>query len=232
MINYDEWHSQLEVDYDVDTPWHNFFDSIKNELDFENARILEIGCGRGGFANYFLDLYSNKIKEYVAIDYSAEAVRKAEFFIGSKYKNIKFSTGDIQNIYYSDNSFDYVFSFETIEHVPKPHVAVNELYRVLKHGGKLVLTTPNYFGFFGLYRIALRLKGKRWTEVGQPINKFVMMPLTYYWLRKAKFKKIKAMSEIISCPSPFSNKVIQFKWKKPKFLLNWFGLQSFFTAQK
>lgn len=232
MNTYDEWHKNLEVDFGINTPWHKFFTAHEHEFDFKKAKILEIGCGRGGFASNFLSKYDEIIESYYAVDYSQEAISKGELFAENKFRNLKFQQGDIQKIDFENEYFDYIFSFETIEHVPRPQKAILELNRVLKNGGTLVLTTPNYFGFFGLYRIYLRLTGRKWTEAGQPINKFVLMPKTIYWLKKGGFKILLKDSEIISYPSPFSNKVIQLKFSKPKALLKWFGLQSFFIAKK
>lgn len=48
---------------------------------------------------------------------------------------------DIQDMPYEDNMFDYVISDQVLEHVMRPWVAVNEIYRVLKPGGLNVLTT-------------------------------------------------------------------------------------------
>ena len=45
---------------------------------------------------------------------------------------------------YNDSTFDYVCFLEAIEHTENPYNAVRELARVLKTGGTLVLTTPNY----------------------------------------------------------------------------------------
>lgn len=44
---------------------------------------------------------------------------------------------------FSDASFDAVLFFETLEHFPEPARLVSELYRVLRPGGKMILTTPN-----------------------------------------------------------------------------------------
>ncbi|MBA4418036.1 MAG: hypothetical protein C0392_09025 [Syntrophus sp. (in: bacteria)] len=54
-------------------------------------------------------------------------------------------TGDLNGrIPYDDGQFDYVCFLEAIEHTENPYNAVRELARVLKPGGILILSTPNY----------------------------------------------------------------------------------------
>jgi hypothetical protein len=48
----------------------------------------------------------------------------------------------------------------------------------------VVLTGPNYLNPLGLYRVALRLVGRRWTEMGQPINKTLFLVLQVRRLRR------------------------------------------------
>ncbi len=230
---FNNWHEKRNVDIDLDTPWHKFFLQQIEKIDLENKRILEIGCGRGGFAIFFHEKYEDKFKEYLAADFSDSAIAMGkEYAHNQNLKNIQFELQDIQNIKHDDNSFDIVISFETVEHVPNCRKAINELFRVLKPGGKLILTTPNYMGFFGLYRIYLRLTGRKWTEVGQPINRFVMIPRTLFWLKSSGFKVKHFESEIISFPWFGKRKVYHLKWKKPRFIFKWFGLQSFFICEK
>ena len=81
---------------------------------------------------------------------------------------------DIETIPFDRDSFDLVISLDTIEHVPHPTRAVAELVRVLQPGGKFVLTTNNYFGLIGVWRLIMRLAGRRFTEFGQPINQPLM----------------------------------------------------------
>jgi len=51
---------------------------------------------------------------------------------------------DITNIPVEDKSFDLIMLFEVIEHLPEPVEAVKELTRVLREGGLLVITAPNF----------------------------------------------------------------------------------------
>jgi len=43
---------------------------------------------------------------------------------------------------FKDNVFDTVICTQVIEHVPRPWLVVHEIYRVLKEGGHLLLSTP------------------------------------------------------------------------------------------
>ena len=183
---YDAWHSSLDVNLNADDPWYQLVRrELQMERDIGGRRVMEIGCGRGGFACW-LETRSPPPSEVVAIDYSPVAVEKGRAAAAAAgIDAITWQTGDIQDIAHPDGSFDTVISCETIEHVPDPRKAVSELARVLKPGGRLFLTTPNYMGTFGLYRAYLRLRGRRYTEVGQPINQLTLLPKTLSWIRRA-----------------------------------------------
>ncbi len=230
---YNQWHNALPVDVDIDTPWHNF---VRKKLDvtsdLTSKRILEIGCGRGGFAIYLSSIAAAGT-EIVAADFSKAAVDKGkEYALENNISNITWHQADIQKLPFPDNYFDTVISCETIEHVPDPLEGVRELSRVLRPGGKLIVTTPNYLGIFGLYRGYLRLTGRKWTEKGQPINNFTMVPCTLRWLKKSGIKVIFFDSEIISMPFPGKSKVKYFNFRRPRWFWKWFGLQSYFEGTK
>jgi len=156
--------------------------------DLAARRVLEIGCGQGGFSCW-LAAASSPPPNLVAIDYSQVAVDKGRTYAAAAgIANITWKTGDIQAIAESEASFDTAISCETIEHVPDPPRAVRELGRVLKPGGRLFLTSPNYLGPYAFYRAFLRLTGRRFAEVGQPINQFTLLPRTLRWVRAAGLK--------------------------------------------
>jgi len=109
--------------------------------------ILDIGAGRG---NILKGLYSNKLKPnlYVAIDVKRRKIKKLlEFKTNFKVVGIvtDIRTDKLKSL---TNTFDLVACFEVIEHFEVkylPHV-LNEIKRVLKPGGRLILSTPNYDG--------------------------------------------------------------------------------------
>src|SRR5205085_2655849 len=132
---YDRWHESLGVNEGADDPWYQL---VRGELDLARdiagRRLLEIGCGRGGFACW-LAARTPSPAEVVAVDYSSVAVEKGRAHaIARGLNGISWATGDIQAIDQPDASFDSVFSCETIEHVPDPFKAVSELARILKPG--------------------------------------------------------------------------------------------------
>jgi SAM-dependent methyltransferase len=59
---------------------------------------------------------------------------------GSKVAGV--ASEDIMCLSYADSSFDYVFTSDTLEHVPDVDVALGEIYRVLKPLGQHVFTVP------------------------------------------------------------------------------------------
>lgn len=179
---YERWHAELPVDR-ADAPWHRLVQShLVHDRDLAGKHVLEIGAGRGGFAAWLGGL-PNPPARVVAGDFSATAIDKARAAHTSS--GVFFEVADIQSIAHGNEVFDTVISCETVEHVPNPQQAVAELARVLRPGGRLFLTTPNYLGAMGLFRAYRRITGRPFTEEGQPINHLVMLPRTLRWVRKA-----------------------------------------------
>jgi ubiquinone/menaquinone biosynthesis C-methylase UbiE len=231
--HYERWHQALGVDREASDPWHDLVrDYLDPGRDVTGKTVLEIGCGRGGFACWLAAL-QNPFGQIVAIDYANSAVYKASAFAESlELTGISWGVGDIQSIAFADESFDTVISCETVEHVPDPGKAVTELARVLKRGGKLLLTTPNYLGPYGLYRIYLRLRGRRFTEVGQPINNLTLLPRTIRWISKAglQIKAVDAVGHYLMVPGRTPIRLERLD--EPRFIMRWFGLHSIVVAQK
>ena len=153
---YDKWHTRvIESDprhADESSPWYQLV--LEYLPPVNEKRILEIACGRGGFSR----LLASRGAMVRGADFSASAVDIAKRkLLDSPELADRVTYIQAQKMRkkmpFQDSSFDIVISCETIEHVPDPQAAVNEMYRVCSPGGMLFLTTPNYLNCIGLYRL-------------------------------------------------------------------------------
>lgn len=95
--------------------------------------VLEVGSGMG----YGIEYVAPKAATYLAID-------KYNTDIDPKHDNVRFQQMNVPPFEgIEDNTFDYVVSFQVIEHIQDDNLFVKEIHRVLKPGGKFVVTTPN-----------------------------------------------------------------------------------------
>ncbi len=100
-----------------------------------DKRVLDIACGEG----YGTDaLREAGARSVVGIDLSCTTCAGAR----RKYGQL-FCAGDAQAIPLADRSVDVVVSFETIEHIERPALFLDECVRVLAPRGVLILSTPN-----------------------------------------------------------------------------------------
>lgn len=229
-LRYDEWHAALTVDEKSDTPWHRM---VKSRLASKGAlagkRVLEIGCGRGGFA-LWLATRNPRPKELVAADFSPTAVRMGQAAAEKFGCSINWQVSDLTKLPFATCSFDTVISCETIEHLSQIRVGVRELARVLKPGGSLMLTTPNYLNGMGLYRAYMRLSGRRFTEEGQPINRFMLLPVTRNLISRSglKIESVQSVGHYLPFPGRPPIRIHALDG----MLTKWFGHHSFVIARK
>ena len=199
------------------------------ERDLDGRRVLEIACGRGDFAGWCAAHARPLV--FAAADFSMTAVRlaRARVLTSAQPARVSFLQADAQAIALAGDSMDTVICCETIEHVPDPRAAVRELARVLRPGGRLFLTTPNYLGPIGGYRGYLRLTGRRFTEEGQPINHFLVAPLVRRWVRSAGLRLVRSATTGHYLPFPGRPPILLIeRWR----LLDPFGLHALTVAEK
>jgi ubiquinone/menaquinone biosynthesis C-methylase UbiE len=99
------------------------------------SNILDIGCGAGQLAGELMQ------RGYSAwgVDLSGAMVEYAREHYGPD----RFRVGDIEQIPFPDNTFDAVMCLGVMEYLEKDEPALREMWRVLKPGGRAVITTPS-----------------------------------------------------------------------------------------
>lgn len=137
---------------EVASNWDNmrndfFSDEVRlvayKTADVEEGKLAaDIGAGTGFITEGLIERNINVI----AVDQSAEMLNllKEKF---SYYKNLKCIQGVGENIPIEGNSVDYVFANMFLHHVENPSTVIQEMYRILKPGGKLVITDLDEHNF-------------------------------------------------------------------------------------
>lgn len=121
------------------TKWQDSFhlyQDIINSCTNSDTKILDIGCGHGDFLK---PVHHKTIHSY-GIDPDKEALNKNTFI---KNKTV----GAAENMSFESNYFDLVVSAWVLEHLPDPKKAFQEIFRILKPGGKVVFLTPNVWNY-------------------------------------------------------------------------------------
>jgi ubiquinone/menaquinone biosynthesis C-methylase UbiE len=118
-------------------------DKVRKLISFEqnaNYRVLDLGCGDGLSAVYFSRYFPNwKID---GVDISERSIVVAK---GRHIPNTNFICSNAGHINFEDGAFDIVFTAGMLHHVPeieRPSI-INEIYRLLKPGGRLYVFEHN-----------------------------------------------------------------------------------------
>jgi len=123
--------------YQIQLLRHQFvYEHVKSRLT-PNENVMDLGFGEG----YGASLLAEKCRQIVGVDVAEQVVEYAN----NKYakKNCRFVKYDGRLLPFEARSFDIVVSFQVIEHIDDELAFVSEIHRVLKTGGRLILTTPN-----------------------------------------------------------------------------------------
>ena len=95
---------------------------------------LEVGCGAGAGIELILDRFG--ADRVVGIDLDERMVARARRRLAGRADRVELHTGDAAALPFEDETFDAVFDFAIIHHVPDWRAAVREIHRVLRPGGR------------------------------------------------------------------------------------------------
>lgn len=118
--------------------WHRYL--IARELT-KGRDVLDIACGEG-YGSAFL---AESARSVVGVDVDGGIVAHAEKIYPKS--NLRFMCGDCAAIPLPDASIDCVVSFETLEHHDRHEEMLQEIKRVLRPGGVLIISTPDRYEY-------------------------------------------------------------------------------------
>ncbi|HKW57782.1 MAG TPA: methyltransferase domain-containing protein [Candidatus Acidoferrum sp.] len=198
--DYDLWHRRIhDADPghdDASSPWYGLVAEYLGPV--AGRTVLEVACGRGGFVRKL----AREGAHVVGCDFSSTALDAAasKLFRGADPQNqASLVQGDAQRLPFAPDTFDLVVSCETIEHLPKVQGAVFEMHRVTRPGGRLLLTTPNYANFMGLYELYAHFRHPNRKD-DQPFDRRQWFPQIRRWIRQAGWKILRTDGTVHAFP--------------------------------
>jgi len=113
--------------------------------DCEGKRVLDIACGEGYGSSLMAEWGAREVH---GVDISMDAIVHAQKYFSTPH--VSFHRHDAESIdsLFEPHSFDLIVSFETIEHVADQEAFLLAVKRLLKPGGKLVVSCPNDWWYY------------------------------------------------------------------------------------
>lgn len=137
------------------------------------GRVLDLGCGSGSFVLSMLqrgwDAYGVEIS-------------RAAAEVGRSKAGLNIFCGQLEDARFAPEFFDYIRSNHSFEHLSCPSQTLQEIYRILKPEGKLMIAVPN------IDSINATVFGQYWWYLGAPLHPFLYSVDTLCgMLRRSRF---------------------------------------------
>jgi SAM-dependent methyltransferase len=138
-----------------------------------DALTLDVGCGSAPYASLYPKRIGVDLKAHRGVQVCA----------------------DVSQLPFADGTFDVVLCTEVLEHVPNPPAAVRELHRVLRRGGKCLLSTRFAYpihdevDYYRFTRRALESLFRAWEElhIAEDTSGWAtLVTFVHYWLGEKK----------------------------------------------
>lgn len=137
-----------------------------DDLKKVKGKILDAGCGGGGFAKA-IKHYRSDLEVY-GIDISKKAIAHAK----KDSLGVNFEVGDLYSLPFEDGFFEAVVIEDVLEHLERPHEALDEINRVLKKGGIFSAFVPVEGTIFSLHFWLEKLGWRAKERLAGHIQKF------------------------------------------------------------
>ncbi len=118
-------------------PWEGIAEVVELLRLREPATLVDLACGRGG---YGLEVAARTGASLIGVDFSVEAIRQADQYADSLGRDARFVVADIAATGLPTASVDGVMCIDAVHIVPEPADVFGELRRVLRPGGRAVVS--------------------------------------------------------------------------------------------
>ncbi|WP_013324447.1 class I SAM-dependent methyltransferase [Gloeothece verrucosa] len=134
-----EQYNQMAQIYDQ--RWKNYISKtlsfLKNWAEISSDQVvLDLGCGTGEFERLLLT--ENPEQKIIGIDISEEMLVKAKYKCQG-YPNVSFQQASVSSLPFNTHTFDVIVSASAFHYFEHPETAIQEIKRVLKPDGKVVI---------------------------------------------------------------------------------------------
>jgi SAM-dependent methyltransferase len=161
--------------------------------DNPQALIVDVGCGRGDYLKLMRDL-GWKVLGIELNPVVANITRN---------KGIPVFQGTLNDAKLTEGSADFVTLSHVIEHLPEPLMVIDEVFRILKNCGKLVIHTPN------AQSLCHQVFRKNSYHLDPPRHLFIFSPKSIKLLfERSKFKKFTIKTLTRAARTSFDNSVV------------------------
>jgi 2-polyprenyl-3-methyl-5-hydroxy-6-metoxy-1,4-benzoquinol methylase len=179
----------LEIEIDLEKYEKTFINAygLSNVNDFENKKILDFGCGEGGFSVALANKCPNSKIDGIDLLEGQDEANKIKKERG--LTNLNFIIGKSENL--ESNSYDYAFSHDSFEHFEDPKYILSEMIRLVKPGGNILIKFgPTWASPYGRHIGGTIRKDRPWIHLIIP-EKIIMRVHSVYHNREILFEKYK-----------------------------------------
>lgn len=114
----------------------------------EGKRVLKLDLWNEALNTRILNWMSSQGAETFGLDFSRAVTSMAHRNSRSQGDPMRLMEADIRRLPFRDNSFDFIYTVGTIEHIDEYHLALQEARRVLKEGGRAIIGVPYKWDIF------------------------------------------------------------------------------------
>jgi len=121
--------------------WPPTMKKLKLSIEYAENVLLDAGCGTGWLSH----IHAHNLRNVLGVDLVKDRIE-----ISKAYRTFEICRADITLLPLRNDAFDTVICYDVLEHVPDYARALNEIKRVLKRKGRLIIAIPNKKGSYSI----------------------------------------------------------------------------------